>query len=150
MFAACEPFRAKVELMEEFARVAWSIQAKVEICWSKNPADMLTKGVTIEKLKLCAASSGLLAWGQEDELQGWGIVLWRIVVDVCSLWALKVELMEEFASVAWLIQTKVEICWVGPVCGLNCHKPNFVDQILFGIVTHLLADFDIYIYIYIY
>ena len=32
MFAACEPLRAKVELMEEFARVAWSIQAKVEIC----------------------------------------------------------------------------------------------------------------------
>ena len=26
------------------------------ICGSKNPADMLTKGVTIEKLKLCAAS----------------------------------------------------------------------------------------------
>ena len=35
---------------------------------------MLTKGVTIEKLKLCAASIGLLAWGQEDELQGWEIV----------------------------------------------------------------------------
>ena len=31
------------------------------ICGSKNPADMLTKGVTIEKLKLCAASIGLLA-----------------------------------------------------------------------------------------
>ena len=43
-----------------------------KICGSKNPADMLTKGVTIEKLKLCAVS-GLLAWGQEDELQGWGI-----------------------------------------------------------------------------
>ena len=28
---------------------------------SKNPANMLTKGVTIEKLKLCAASVGLLA-----------------------------------------------------------------------------------------
>ena len=27
----------------------------------KNPADMLTKGVTIEKLKLCAALVGLLA-----------------------------------------------------------------------------------------
>ena len=34
MFAACKPLRAKVEAMEEFARVAWSIQAKVEICWS--------------------------------------------------------------------------------------------------------------------
>ena len=32
-----------------------------KICGSKNPADMLTKGVTIEKLKLCAASVGLLA-----------------------------------------------------------------------------------------
>ena len=32
-----------------------------KICGSKNPADMLTKGVTTEKLKLCAASVGLLA-----------------------------------------------------------------------------------------
>ena len=32
-----------------------------KICESKNPADMLTKGVTIEKLKLCAASIGFLA-----------------------------------------------------------------------------------------
>ena len=32
-----------------------------KICESKNPADMLTKGVTIKKLKLCAASIGLLA-----------------------------------------------------------------------------------------
>ena len=32
-----------------------------KICGSKNPADMLTKGVTIEKLKLCAALVGLLA-----------------------------------------------------------------------------------------
>jgi len=32
-----------------------------KICGSKNPADMLTKGVTIEKLKLCADSIGLLA-----------------------------------------------------------------------------------------
>ena len=31
-----------------------------KICGSKNPADILTKGVTIEKLKLCAASVGLL------------------------------------------------------------------------------------------
>ncbi|RVW41518.1 Retrovirus-related Pol polyprotein from transposon TNT 1-94 [Vitis vinifera] len=29
---------------------------ELEACGSKNPADMLTKGVTIEKLKLCAAS----------------------------------------------------------------------------------------------
>ena len=32
-----------------------------KICESKNPADILTKGVTIEKLKLCAALIGLLA-----------------------------------------------------------------------------------------
>ena len=32
-----------------------------KIYGSKNPIDMLTKGVTIEKLKLCAASIGLLA-----------------------------------------------------------------------------------------
>ena len=32
-----------------------------KICGSKNSADMLTKGVTIEKLKLCATSIGLLS-----------------------------------------------------------------------------------------
>ena len=32
-----------------------------KICGSKNSADMLTKGVTIEKLKLCTALIGLLA-----------------------------------------------------------------------------------------
>ena len=32
-----------------------------KICGSKNPADMLTKGVTIEKLKLCVVLVGLLA-----------------------------------------------------------------------------------------
>ena len=32
-----------------------------KICRSKNPTDMLTKGVIIEKLKLCAASVDLLA-----------------------------------------------------------------------------------------
>ena len=53
-----------------------------KICGSKNSADMLTKGVTIKKLKLCATSIGLLVWGEEDELQGWEIVIWRIVVDV--------------------------------------------------------------------
>ena len=31
-----------------------------KICGSKNPADMLTKGVTIEKLKLCATLVDLL------------------------------------------------------------------------------------------
>ena len=32
-----------------------------KICGSKNSTNMLTKGVTIKKLKLCAASIGLLA-----------------------------------------------------------------------------------------
>ena len=32
-----------------------------KISGSKNPADMLTKGVTTEKLKLCVASISLLA-----------------------------------------------------------------------------------------
>ena len=32
-----------------------------KICGSKNPTNMLTKGATIEKLKLCAASVGFLA-----------------------------------------------------------------------------------------
>ena len=31
-----------------------------KICGSKNEVDMLTKGITIEKLKLCATSIGLL------------------------------------------------------------------------------------------
>ena len=33
--AACEPLRPKVEAMKEFALVAWSIQAKVKIYWSR-------------------------------------------------------------------------------------------------------------------
>ena len=61
-----------------------------KICGSKNPVAMLTKGVTIEKLKLCVASVGLLVWGQEDELQGWGIVFWRITVDVGDWTSLQV------------------------------------------------------------
>ena len=32
-----------------------------KICGSKNSTDILTKGVTIEKLKLCATLVGLLA-----------------------------------------------------------------------------------------
>ena len=32
-----------------------------KICGSKNPTDILTKGVIIEKLKLCATSISLLA-----------------------------------------------------------------------------------------
>ena len=34
-----------------------------KICGSTNQKDMLTKGVTIEKLKLCVASISLLACG---------------------------------------------------------------------------------------
>ena len=64
-----------------------------KIYGSKNLTDMLTKGVTIEKLKLCAASVGLLAWGQED-LQGWGIVFGGLRL------MLVIELV-----------TKWEICW---------------------------------------
>ena len=30
-----------------------------KICGSKNPADMLTKGVTLDKLKLCKTSVGI-------------------------------------------------------------------------------------------
>ncbi|RVW29670.1 Retrovirus-related Pol polyprotein from transposon TNT 1-94 [Vitis vinifera] len=37
-----------------------------KICGSKNPADMLTKGVTIEKLKLCAASIEFSAQFQKN------------------------------------------------------------------------------------
>ena len=32
-----------------------------KICGSKNPADILAKGVTIKKLKLCVVSVGFLA-----------------------------------------------------------------------------------------
>jgi len=32
-----------------------------KICGAENPADMLTKVVTVDKLKLCAASVGLQA-----------------------------------------------------------------------------------------
>ena len=55
---------------------------------------MLTKGVTIEKLKLCAVSIGLLAWEQEDELQEWGIVFGglqlMLVIELVSKWSLVV------------------------------------------------------------
>ena len=63
----------------------------LEKIWgSKNPIDMLTKGVTIEKLKLCAISVGLLTWGQEDKLQWWEIVfggmLSILVIELVSKW----------------------------------------------------------------
>ena len=45
--------------------IRYLVEAKLvileKICRSKIPTDMLTKGVTIEKLKLCVASVGLLA-----------------------------------------------------------------------------------------
>ena len=43
--------------------IRYLVEDKLVFCGSKNPADMLTKGVIIEKLKmkLCATSIGLLA-----------------------------------------------------------------------------------------
>ena len=80
-------FHSKLKhIQKKYNFIRYLIEDKLvileKICGSKNLADMLTKGVTIEKLKLCADSVGLLAWKQEDELQGWEIVFWRIVVDV--------------------------------------------------------------------
>ncbi|KAL6347430.1 hypothetical protein AAG906_025145 [Vitis piasezkii] len=51
----------KIVTLSTSEYVAASRKGDDLICGSKNPADMLTKGVTIEKLKLCAASIGLLA-----------------------------------------------------------------------------------------
>ena len=57
---------------------------------SKNLADMLTKGVTIGRLKLCTVSISLLAWGQENELQWWWIVFrglrLMLVIKLVSKW----------------------------------------------------------------
>ena len=57
---------------------------------SKNLVDMLTKGVTIERLKLCTVSISLLAWGQENELQWWWIVFkglrFMLVIKLVSKW----------------------------------------------------------------
>ena len=54
-------------------------QLKLEkICGSKNPADMLTKGITIEKLKLCTISIGLLAWKQRDWVVEIGDGRWKM------------------------------------------------------------------------
>ena len=51
---------------------------------------MLTKGITIEKLKVYAVSVGLLTWGQEDKLQWWEIVfggmLSILVIELVSKW----------------------------------------------------------------
>ena len=66
---------------------------------------MLTKGVTIEKLKLCAASIGLLAWGQEDELQGWGIVIWRTAVDVGDWTSLQVGDLLGFVEPSFVLSS---------------------------------------------
>ena len=46
-----------------------------------------------------------------------------------------------------------DVCWSGPVCGLNCHKPTLFDRILFGIGTYLFSRLwhkYMYIYIFIY
>ena len=79
---------------------------------------MLTKGVTIEKLKLCVASIGFLAWERDDELLRWGIVFGGVqlmlVIELVSKW---------------------EICWafVEPNCiwYVDIGKlPNHVNTIL--------------------
>ena len=42
-------------------------QMKLEkICRSQNLTDILTKGATVEKLRLCTTSIDLLAWKQKD------------------------------------------------------------------------------------
>ena len=59
-------FHSKLKyIQKKYYFIRYLIEDKLvileKICGSKNPTDMLTKGVTIEKLKLCAASVGLLA-----------------------------------------------------------------------------------------
>ena len=85
---------------------------------------MLTKDVTIEKLKLCAASIGFLALGQEDELQGWGIVFWRIVVDIGDWTSLQVGDLLGFveSSFVWSDSTTRpnpnNIAWLWPIMNM--------------------------------
>ena len=63
---------------------------------------MLTKGVTIKKLKLCATLVGLLAWGHEDELQGWRIVFGRIAADVGDWTILQVGDLLGFVELSYV------------------------------------------------
>ena len=60
-----------------------------KICGSKNPTDMLTKGVTIEKLKLCATSVGLLKdrrMSYRDERLCFGGLWLMLVIELVSKW----------------------------------------------------------------
>ena len=58
-------FHSKLKhIKTEYHFIRYLIEDKLvifeKICGSKNSADMLTKGVIVEKLKLCAVSIGLL------------------------------------------------------------------------------------------
>jgi hypothetical protein len=46
-----------------------------KVCGSKNPADMLTKGVTLDKLQLCKTSVGL----QGEKMISLFVSKWEIV-----------------------------------------------------------------------
>ena len=59
-------FHSKLKRMQtKYHFIRYLVEDKLiileTICGSKNRTDILTKGVTIEKLKLCVASIGLLA-----------------------------------------------------------------------------------------
>ena len=59
-------FHSKLKHMQtKYHFIRYLVEDKLvileKICGSKNPTNMLTKGVTMEKLKLCAALVGLLA-----------------------------------------------------------------------------------------
>ena len=67
IFLAKNPaFHSKLKhIQTKYHFICYLVEDKLvileKICGSKNLADMLTKGVTIEKLKLCAASVSHLA-----------------------------------------------------------------------------------------
>ena len=59
------PFHSKSKhIQTKYHFICYLVEDKLvilkKICGSKNPAYVLTKGVTIKKLKLCVASIGLL------------------------------------------------------------------------------------------
>ena len=50
-----------IQVKYHFIHLLSDEQLKLEkICGSQNPANMLTKGVTVEKLRLCTTSIGVL------------------------------------------------------------------------------------------
>ena len=64
-FAKKSAFYSKLKhIQTKYHFICYLVEDKLvilkKIYGSKNPVDMLTKGVTIEKLKLCAVSVGLL------------------------------------------------------------------------------------------